>query len=119
MKYLRITITDVMGFWDDYQDGYDYNPDQARSFTSWCRLPNAWVANGELKPKQREAIYRYWYGENWRLGNGDGSQFIVLQTDQHELSPEEVKQRAWEQAGETCLVVRKDGGIEKVEAGKL
>jgi len=119
MRYLRITIKDTLGFWDDYLESYMFNEDQGKSFTSWYRLPDAWVADGALTPEAREAVYRYWYGENWRLGNGDGSQFIVLATDEHELTPDEVARRAWETSGETCLAAGEDGQITKVDANQL
>ena len=119
MKYFRITITDTMGFWDDYLETYTFNLDQGKPFTSWYRLPDDWVANGQLKPVRREALFRHWYGKTWRMGNGDGSQYIILATDEHELTPDEVNERAWERTGQTCLVIGEDGGFSKVTAREL
>ena len=119
MKYLRLTITDTMGFWDDYLETYVFNADRSRSFTSWYRLPDEWIANGELIPNRREAVFRYWYGETWRLGNGDGSQYVVLAINEHVLSADEVTQRVWEIAGEPCFAIDTNAGISRVDARQL
>jgi hypothetical protein len=119
MKYLRITITDTLGFWDDYLETYVFNAEQGKSYTGWYRLPDEWITNGELKPDRREAVYRYWYGETWRQGNGDGSQYVVLAIDEHELNADEVAHRVWEQRGKTCLAIDRDGRISRIDAKQL
>jgi len=119
MKYLRLTITDTLSFWDDYLETYVFNADQGKSFTSWYRLPDEWLTNGELIPDRREAVLRYWYGETWRMGNGDGSQYVVLAINEHELSAEEVAQRSWEQTGESCFTIGDDAVISRIDARQL
>ncbi len=116
---MRIRITDTLGFWDDTLETYVFNPEQGKAHTSWYRLPDEWISEGVLKPDRREAIYRYWYGESWRMGNGDGSQYVVLAVEERELDPGEVTGRVWEPGGETCLAIGEDGRIARVAADQL
>jgi hypothetical protein len=116
MKYLRLTITDTMSFWDNYLETYLFNPDIGKSFTNWYRLPDEWIINGKLTPDKLESVFCHLYGATWRSGNGDGSQYMILETDQHELSAEEVVQRVWEQTGESCFTIGDDASIFRIDA---
>ncbi len=119
LKYLRLTISDTLGFWDNDLEDYVSDPARSQSFTSWYRLPDDWLMNGRLTPNRREALLRYWYGDTWRQGNGDGSQYIVLAIDEQELYADEVARRVWEQTGESCFVIGDDVAISRVEARQL
>jgi hypothetical protein len=44
----------------------------------FCRVPADWTDGKELKPEYLEKIYQKVYGVNWRLGNDDGSQYVVI-----------------------------------------
>jgi hypothetical protein len=61
MKYLRLTITDTMSFWNNDLETYLFNPDLGKSFTGWYRLPDEWIANGKLIPDRLEAVLCHLY----------------------------------------------------------
>lgn len=114
MKYLRLTLTDTLGFWDDYLGDYLFDPANAKTLTYWYRVPDAWLENGVLASEQREHLLEHLYGDNWRLGNEDGSKYIILTIDEHELSDAEKAQRVWSSTANTCYAVSDDGLIDQV-----
>jgi hypothetical protein len=119
MKYLRMTITDTLGFWDNYLETYVFNADRGKTLTSWYRLPDDWTRDGALLPDRLEQLLRYRYGDAWRSGNGDGSRFVILKLDTHELTSSEVAQRPWERVREACYAVDADGEISGVDPSSL
>lgn len=114
MRYLRLTITDTLSFWDDDLSGYIHDPANSQTFTNWYRVPDEWLENGTLVPERREYLLAHLYGSNWRLGNDDGSKYVVLTLDEHELSDAERAQRLWSSTKDTCYAVSDDGTIERV-----
>ncbi|BAY10044.1 hypothetical protein [Calothrix sp. NIES-2098] len=114
MRYLRLTITDTLSFWDDYLSGYIFDPENSKTFTNWYRIPDKWLENGTLVPERREQLLEHLYGSNWRLGNEDGSKYVVLKIDEHELSDTETAQRLWVGTQNTCYAVSDDDTIESV-----
>jgi hypothetical protein len=116
---MRVTITDTLGFWHDYLETYVFNPEHAKTLTGWYRLPQAWLRDGVLLPEREAALLAYRYGTSWRLGNGDGSQYVVLKIEQHELVETEVAQRPWEGTRDACYVVDEQGAVSRVEAREL
>jgi hypothetical protein len=105
MRYLRLTITDVLSVWDDLFEGYVFAPDAASRFRAWYRLPNDWVVNEALAPDRRELILQHLYGEDWRSGNVDGSQYRTLDIEEHFLDPEEIASQPWRATKEPCYVL--------------
>jgi hypothetical protein len=114
VRYLRLTITDTLSFWDDYLSGYISAPASSQTFTNWYRVPDEWLENGTLVGERREHLLAHLYGSNWRLGNDDGSKYVVLTIDEHELSDAERVQRLWVGTKNTCYAVSDDGTIEKL-----
>lgn len=114
MRYVRLTITDTLGFWDDYLGDYLFNPTNSQTFTNWYRVPDEWLENGRLVPDRREHLLAHLYGANWRLGNEDGSKYVVLTIDEQELSDAERAQQLWVSTQGTCYAVNDDGTIDKV-----
>ena|ERR1043166_7515793 len=104
-----------MGFWDDYLEDYAFNPEQAKTFTTWYRLPDDWFADGSLVTDKREALLRFLYGASWRMGNGDGSRFVILSLDDHTLTPTEAAERPWARVGGSCFALANDGTLAKQE----
>ena len=107
-------VTDTLGFWDDYLGDYLFNPANSKTFTAWYRLPDEWLENGTLVPDRREHLLAHLYGANWRMGNDDGSKFVLLKLDEHELSDIEREQRLWTSTTHPCYAVRDDDTLEKV-----
>ncbi|MBL1178665.1 hypothetical protein [Pantanalinema sp. GBBB05] len=119
MKYLRLTITDTLGFWDDDLGDYLFDPANAKTITYWYRVPDVWLEKGVLGSERREILLEHLYGINWRLGNEDGSKYIVLTIDEHELLDVEAVQRLWSSTANTCYAVNPDGTIEQVSQGAM
>jgi hypothetical protein len=90
MRYLRLTITDVLSVWDDLIEDYVFAPDAASMFRAWYRLPNDWVVHDTLMPQRREFLLQHLYGENWRAGNADGFRYRPLNIEEHFLKGEEI-----------------------------
>jgi len=119
VKYLRVTITDTLGFWDDYLGDYTFNPDQAKTFINWYRLPDDWLPDGALPAERREQILAHLYGADWRQGNGDGSKYIVLNLDEHALLDAEQAERAWTKSAGTCYAVEAAGQFARLSPDAL
>jgi hypothetical protein len=119
MAYLKLTITDTMGFWDNYIESYAFNPERSKTFTNWYRLPEEWWDGDKLDPSRKESLLRHLYGENWRMGNGDGSQYVVLKSEEHRLSAEEEKARPWEGTSEACYALGEDGALATIDRNGL
>jgi hypothetical protein len=109
VKYLRMVITDTLAFWDDYLGDYTFNPDHAKTFTNWYRLPDDWLSDGALAAERREQILGHLYGADWRQGNGDGSKYIVLNLDEHALLDAERAERPWTTSAGTCYAAEAAG----------
>ncbi|HEY6805321.1 MAG TPA: hypothetical protein VI306_17220 [Pyrinomonadaceae bacterium] len=116
MKYFRMTITDTLGFWDDYLSTYTFNPSNSKTFSSWYRVPDDWISDGEVNDERRETLFRYLYGKTWRMGNGDGSQYIVLESKIDLLTSAEVEQHPWSTTKESRYIVDEAGAVTRVEA---
>jgi hypothetical protein len=61
----------------------------------FCRVPPVWIEDGKMKAEYLERIYEKVYGANWRLGNDDGSAYVVLSSNSEVLTPETVKTTKW------------------------
>ena len=119
MKYLRMTITDTLGFWDDDVGSHVFNPSNGMTFTSWFRVPDNWLSGGEISAERRETLLRHLYGDTWRSGNEDGSLSVVLASDLHVLTPEESGHRPWSATNEGCYHVAESGAVTRVDAAAL
>lgn len=118
MPYLKLTITDTMGFWEDFLGDYIPNPNHGKTFTDWYRIPDDWVRDGNLIPEKREALLRHLYGESWRLGNGDGSKYVILKIDEQVFTNDEVTARPWLAGREKCYSVGA-AGVTDIDTDKF
>lgn len=114
-KYLELKLTDTLSFWDDYLENYIFNPDNKKNFVAWYRLPDDWVVDNKLKADKLETILKHIYGESWRLGNGDGSRYQVLDIKENILSDEAGAQKPWLHEQRTCYTISDNGSIEKCQ----
>ena len=119
MAYLKLTITDTMSFWDNYIEDYVFSTEQSKTFTTWYRLPEVWFRDSVLVAEKRDALLKHLYGETWRLGNGDGSRYVVLALEDHMLSLSEVADRPWARAGGSCYALGDNGTLANVEPNAL
>ena len=67
----------------------------------FCRVPARWVADGKLKSEHLEKIYEQVYGQNWRMGNDDGSRYVVIDWTMKTLAPGEVATTNWREMANT------------------
>ena len=114
-KYLQLTTTDTLSFWDDYIEDYVFNPEKKLVTTSWYKLPDDWLNAGKLKEDKLEAILKKFYGENWRERNEDGSKWQVLGLEEKLLSDAESLQKPWLTEKGICYVISEDDSIENCE----
>ncbi len=85
MNHVVLTIDDTMAFWDDTVEDYVFDPTHAHRRALVVQL----AAGTTLAPAQLEAIFRYWYGDTWALGNDDGSKYVVLGVTQRPAAADE------------------------------
>lgn len=114
-KYLQLTITDTLSFWDDYVEDYVFNPENKQVFTAWYKLPDDWLNANKLKEDRLEAVFKHLYGENWRLGNDDGSKFRVLGVEENLLSEAQSLEKPWLAEKGICYVISADDSVKKCE----
>jgi hypothetical protein len=78
---IEVTHKDTMAFWNDDLGAFLHDPNgHASASTFLYEVPDAWVAGGTLTPDAFERIYAHLYGATWKSGNGDGSQYVVLES---------------------------------------
>lgn len=61
----------------------------------FCRVPPAWTENGKLLEIYLERLYEQVYGPDWRLGNSDGSRYVVIDSYSQVFAPDVVKTTQW------------------------
>lgn len=117
--YLKLTLTDTLSFWDDYIENYTFNPDNKKYFIAWYRLPEDWVEDHQLKSDKLEVILKQIYGEKWRMGNGDGSRYQVLDLKEKILSQEESVQKPWLNEKRACYIISDNDSIKECKPTEL
>jgi len=76
---IELTHKDTMAFWNDDFGAFLHDPNgYSPTNTFLYEVPDAWVANGTLTPDGFERVHAHLYGATWKSGNGDGSQYVVL-----------------------------------------
>ncbi len=70
-KVIKLIINDGLGFSSGFVSPAEY------SCVIYARVPDKWIENGELKKGKEELFFENMYGRNWRLGNEDGSYYVV------------------------------------------
>lgn len=85
MSRVILTIDDTLAFWDDTVEDFVFDPTHAQR-----RSLVAQGISGTLTPGQLDALFRYWYGDQWQLGNDDGSKYVVLGVTQRPAAADEV-----------------------------
>ena len=103
-RRIKLTVTDALGFYDDYLGDYTFNPNYTPTNTYFYKVPNDWIEDDQLKVEKIEMLFAHLYGPTWRMGNADGSRYIIVSHEAHVLNEEEKKQEWLER--KTCYVVR-------------
>jgi len=75
---VKVTVKDVLGFYDDYLGDYSFNSDNAMIGEYFYDVPAEWWTGKNLTESAAENILRRLYGENWQAGNDDGSKYRIL-----------------------------------------
>lgn len=93
MARIEVTIKDTMAFWNDALEAYVYNPDGYAPTNSYVfSVPDDWMDRDSLTTAGLERVYAHLYGETWRSGNGDGSQYTVLDTQVRRLEADDARE---------------------------
>ncbi len=80
MPRVEVTIKDTMGFWNEEVGTHVFNPHGYTPVNTYVyEVPDSWVQGGELTPEGLERVFATIYGPRWRIGNADGSAYIVLE----------------------------------------
>ena len=62
----------------------------------FCRVPPDWLDGDHLRMAKLEAVFEKLYGQHWRAGNDDGSQYVVLSVEARILSDAEEQTAPWQ-----------------------
>lgn len=115
-KTALLIVQDGLGFPSGFvsEAGYKLN--------IFCRLPSDWTDGTQIKPEAREKIFEFLYGANWRMGNNDGSRYVVIDSFSKIFDDETVKNTRREGTKNTdedhyrFYLVEADGTIRSVTA---
>ena len=88
-KIVRVELQDGLGFPSGVVSPASY------TCVLYYRLPESWVNSDLLFADKREALLENMYGKTWRMGNEDGSYYVVLAFVERVLSPSEEAACAW------------------------
>lgn len=69
----------------------------------FCRVPADWVEGDTLKgdtlkAEKLERVFENLYGQTWRAGKEDGSQYVVRSVESRVLTPAEEQSAPWQSA---------------------
>ena len=88
----------------------------------FCRVPAGWIRNGTLQADFLEKVYEQVYGANWRLGNDDGSRYVVIDSSVKIFTPDELRAAKWGDTANTAdnhfwfYIADESGELKNVKA---
>lgn len=88
----------------------------------FCRVPREWTDGEKIKEMYLEKIYQQVYGANWRMGNDDGSRYVVIDSFSKALTPEVARTTQWSGTENTkdnhfwFYLAQPSGAVRKVTA---
>jgi hypothetical protein len=88
-RTVRVELKDGLGFPSGFVSPASY------TCVIYYRLPDGWVNGEKLFDDKRETMLENMYGKSWRMGNDDGSYYVVFSFDERVLSSQEEEARAW------------------------
>jgi hypothetical protein len=88
-KMVRVELKDGLGFPSGFVSPADY------VCVMYYKLPEDWLNGDQLLADKKEAMLEAMYGRTWRMGNDDGSRYVVFSFDERVLSSQEEQERAW------------------------
>ncbi|HVE55325.1 MAG TPA: hypothetical protein VNB22_00750 [Pyrinomonadaceae bacterium] len=112
---LLLVIQDGLGFPSGFVSEASFK------LNIFCRVPPEWTDGEQLKADSREKIFEFLYGVNWRMGNDDGSRYVVIDSFSKVFDEETVKNTRWEGTENTAdnhykfYLVGDDGAIRSVK----
>ncbi len=110
-----LIINDGLGFPSGFVSDAKY------TLNIFFRVPASWAIGGKLTQEAQERIFRFLYGENWRMGNDDGSFYVVRDSNSNIFDEETVKNTKWEGTTDTdenhyrFYIAGEDGTISSVK----
>jgi hypothetical protein len=112
---LLLVIQDGLGFPSGFVSEASFK------LNIFCRVPPEWTDGDQLKSDSREKIFEFLYGANWRMGNDDGSHYVVIDSFAKVFDEETVRNTRWEGTENTndnhykFYLVGNDGAIHSVK----
>jgi hypothetical protein len=119
MKTALLIVQDGLGFPSGFVSRASYK------LNIFCRVPESWTDGGQLGPDARERIFEFLYGANWRMGNDDGSLYVVIDSFSKVFDDETVSNTRWEGTENTSenhyrfYLGGEDGTIRSVTAAEF
>lgn len=80
---------------DEVQPPSDEQVPVSRTHSIFCRVPIEWIDGVTLKEPYLEPILEALYGLNWRMGNPDGSRYVVQGWSVRILTAEQEEAAEW------------------------
>lgn len=119
LVYVRLVVTDALGFYDDALGTYVAAPEPAHrnTHTWWFRVPGEWVSGGTLPPQRLTALYVHLYGEDW-LYRRERSKYLVMAAEVEVLATRDEASRPW-QSERTVHVWAEGTTFRSVPAGEV
>ncbi|MBI3654642.1 MAG: hypothetical protein HY231_26725 [Acidobacteria bacterium] len=116
-KTVRVELKDGLGFPSGFVSPASY------TCVMYYRVPESWVNGDKLFDEKREAMLENMYGNNWRMGNEDGSYYVVFSYAERVLAADEEVAHEWLQHGANDTAckywyyqVAEDGSFTDVKA---
>jgi hypothetical protein len=88
-RVIKVYIKDGLGFSSGFVTYADY------TCVIYCKVPESWIENGNLKKGREEIILGKMYGPGWRMGNEDGSHYVVSTFEANVLDDLQVFEKIW------------------------
>lgn len=88
----------------------------------FCRVPAEWTDGEKIKAEYLEKIYQRVYGVGWRMGNDDGSRYVVIDSFSKVFTPEVARSTQWSGTQNTkenhfwFYIVDERGEVKSVKA---
>jgi hypothetical protein len=90
----------------------------------FCRVPEGWLDGASFNADKLELLLKQLYGASWRLGNADGSRYVVKRMNIHVLSADEERAQPWlaspaKGVNMLCYDVAQDGTVRRAQPADL
>jgi hypothetical protein len=125
-RVIQVAIRD--GLKPDMWDESGFIRESGYTMLFWCAIPDDWCSSDSIREEKKslllnrilDGLYSTSVAGDWRMGNKDGSLFVVLSQEVNLLSDVEIAAQPWKAEKEgfrnwSCYVVNEGGQMQHVE----